>query len=61
MRLYDFSAYAKRRDDRKNEERAACAVAEIVENIDQPGAVQELKERVDGWFTLHKLVSAQSA
>ena len=49
MRLYDFSAYAKRRD----EQRAAEAVAETVSDINRPGAVVELKARVTAWLNLH--------
>ena len=56
MRLYDFSVYAARRDALRREKAAAEAVAEVVAHIEQPGSVIELKQRVDGWFTLHQEV-----
>lgn len=57
MKLYDFSFYAKRRDERK----AAKAVAEVVAaDLNQPGAVIELKVKVNNWFTLHGEVLKQA-
>ena len=52
MKLYDFSVYAQRRKERK----AAEAVAGVVASINTPGAVIELKVRVNDWFTLHREV-----
>ena len=54
MKLYDFSYYAERRDARKREQAAREAVVEIIAHIEQPGSVLQLKERVDGWFLLHR-------
>ena len=50
MKLYDFSVYAERRKERK----AAEDVASIVANINKPGAVIELKSRMNLWFDLHR-------
>lgn len=52
MKLYDFSIYAQRRKERQ----AAEAVASTVASINTPGAVIELKIRVNDWFTLHREV-----
>jgi hypothetical protein len=52
MKLYDFSIYAQRRKERQ----AAEAVASTVASINTPGAVIELKVRVNDWFTLHREV-----
>jgi hypothetical protein len=52
MKLYDFSIYAKRRNERK----AAEAVAGVVAHIEQPGSVIELKSKVNTWFALHREV-----
>lgn len=57
MKLYDFSIYAKRRDERK----AAEAVAGVVAELNQPGAVIELKIRVEDWFALHREVLKQAS
>lgn len=54
MRLYDFSVYAARRDALRKEKAAAEAVVEVIAHIEQPGSVIELKQKVDGWFTLHR-------
>jgi hypothetical protein len=52
MRLYDFSVYAQR----KRERQAAEAVVSTVACINNPGAVVELKSRVNDWFVLHREV-----
>ena len=52
MKLYDFSVYVRMRDERK----AAQAVAEVVANIDKPGSVQELKQKMNEWLDLHRQV-----
>ena len=57
LKLYDFSYYAKQRDAR----RAAQAVAEAVSEIDRPGSVIELKQRISTWLNLHKEVSKRRA
>lgn len=57
MRLYDFSIYAQRRDER----RAAQAVAEVVADIDQPGSVILLKQKVTEWLDLHRQVLKRTA
>ena len=49
MKLYDFSWYAKKRDERN----AAKAVVEVVAHLNQPGSVVELKVKVNDWFALH--------
>ena len=54
MKLYDFSLYAKQRD-------AAKAVAETVVDINKPGSVIELKERVETWLELHREVTLKRA
>ena len=50
MKLYDFSAYARRRSVRRAEE----AVASVVSDLNKPGSVVVLKERVGVWFKLHQ-------
>lgn len=58
MKLYNFSEYAKRRDERN----AAEAVAEVVAaGLDEPGAVIVLKVKVNDWFTLHHEVLRQAS
>ena len=57
MRLYDFSIYARIRAERK----AAQAVAETVANIDKPGSVVELKQKMGEWLNLHRQVLRRSA
>jgi hypothetical protein len=52
MKLYDFSIYAERRKERQ----AAEAVVSTVAFINNPGAVVELKVRVNDWFDLHREV-----
>lgn len=58
MKLYNFSIYAKRRDDIRKAQEAAKEVVEVVANINQPGSIDKLKEKVDDWFVLHKEVAA---
>lgn len=50
MKLYDFATYARRRDER----RAAQAVALAMENLARPGAALNLKREVSTWFKLHQ-------
>lgn len=52
MRLYDFSAYAKKRDA-ANE---AAKVQALVPHLNEPGAVIEFKQRIEGWLALHREV-----
>jgi hypothetical protein len=52
MRLYDFSAYAKKRDAAREAEQ----VQALVPRLNEPGAVIELKRRVEGWLVLHREV-----
>lgn len=54
MKLYDFSFYAARRDAIQKEEAARAAVIEVVSHIEEPGSVTTLKQRVNGWFLLHR-------
>lgn len=54
MKLYDFSAYASRRNAKRQEEAAAKAVIESITHIEDPGAVVRLKLQVDNWFCLHR-------
>jgi len=55
VKLYDFSVYAERRNALRKEDAARQAVIAVMSHIEQPGAVLELKHRVDGWFTLHRV------
>lgn len=57
MKLYDFSEYARRRDAKN----AAIAVAGVVAEINNPGAVVQLKSRVSTWFALHREVLKRAA
>lgn len=57
MKLYDFSIYA----ERKKERQAAEAVASTVAAINNPGAVVELKIRVNDWFVLHRQTIRQAS
>lgn len=57
MKLYDFSIYAKRRDAQK----AAHAVLAAAEKLAEPGAVIELKMKVNDWFMLHQEVLEKEA
>jgi hypothetical protein len=52
VKLYNFSIYAKRRDER----RAAQAVADVVGHINDAGSVVELKEKMNAWLVLHREV-----
>lgn len=56
MKLYDFSAYAEKRNALKRERLASREVVEVVAHINRPGSIIVLKEKVDGWFNLHKQV-----
>lgn len=53
MKLYDFSIYARRRDERL----AAEQVEQLVPRLNEPGIVIELKLRVQGWLELHQEVT----
>ena len=55
MKLYDFSAYAKRRDERRSAEQ----VEELLSRLGEPGIVIELKRRVDDFLNLHQEVLRQ--
>ncbi len=57
MKLYDFSVYAERRNAIRKEDAAAQAVIEVISHIENPGAIVELKHKVNGWFALHQEVS----
>lgn len=57
MKLYDFSIFAQKKAERK----AAQAVAEVVADINRPGSVVELKQRVEKWLDLHKQVLKRTA
>ena len=52
MKLYDFSAYAKRRDVTRSEQQ----IEALIPRLNEPGAVIELKARVESWLTLHREV-----
>lgn len=52
MKLYDFSAYAVRR----KEQQASLAVAEAVDDLNNPGSVVVLKDRINTWLALHREV-----
>lgn len=49
MRLYDFSMYAKLREVKTS----AQHVHDLLPHLNEPGAVIELKKRVEGWMDLH--------
>lgn len=53
MKLYDFSAYAKRRDALRSAEQ----VEELVPRLNEPGSVIELKRRIDNFLVLHREVT----
>ena len=57
LKLYDFSYYAKRRDAQL----AARAVAEVISDINRPGSVIELKQKVNVWLNLHREVTKRRA
>ena len=52
MKLYDFAFFARKRD----ELRSAKQVEELLPRLNEPGAVIELKQRVDAWLILHQNV-----
>ncbi len=54
MKLYDFSYYANRRDAMRKARAASDAVVEVIAQIEKPGSIIQLKERMNGWFILHK-------
>ena len=54
MKLYDFAAYAARRDAIRKENAAAARAVEVMGHLEEPGAVRQLKICVDDWFTLHR-------
>jgi hypothetical protein len=57
VKLYDFSIYAQRRAERK----AAQAVAEAVADINRPGSVAGIKDKVNRWLDLHREVLKRTA
>jgi hypothetical protein len=50
VKLFDFSAYAKRRDAARTAEQVKALVA----HLNEPGAVIELKRHVEGYLSLHQ-------
>lgn len=52
MKLYDFSAYAKRRDAARSVE----SIRAMVPRLNEPGIVIEFKRQVEGWLVLHQEV-----
>lgn len=52
MKLYDFSAYAIR----KKEQLASQAVAEAVVDLNSPGSVIVLKDKINTYLALHREV-----
>lgn len=50
MKLFDFSLYAKRRDLSN----IARRVNTIKSQLNEPGALQEMKDAVAVWFELHQ-------
>jgi hypothetical protein len=56
VKLYDFVAYAAKRDAVQKERTAVQAVVEVMSHIQEPGSVIELKQKVNGWFLLHQEV-----
>jgi hypothetical protein len=57
VKLYDFSAYAKRREA----QRKADQVEALKERLNEPGAVIELKQSVNDYLILHKEVLQQAS
>ena len=57
MKLYDFSLYAQQRAERK----AAQAVAEAVADINKPGSIPDIKQKVEVWLDLHRQVLRRTA
>lgn len=57
MRLYDFSAYAKLREEKNSAQR----VLDLLPHLNEPGAANELKKRVEGWMVLHREILKKSA
>jgi hypothetical protein len=57
MRLYDFSSYKRKRDERL----AAKAVIDVAENLRKPGAVVELKTKINTWFELHRQITRKAS
>ena len=57
MRLYDFSMYAQQRAERQ----AARAVVEAVADINRPGSIVDLKQKVNHWLNLHQEVLKRTA
>jgi hypothetical protein len=54
--LYDFSIYAKR----KAAARYINKISELRLRLNEPGAVIELKSRVETYFVLHKEIIKQA-
>lgn len=52
MKLYDFSAYAIRR----KEQLASQAVAEATIDLNAPGSVINLKDKINTYLALHREV-----
>jgi len=61
VKLYDFSVYAARRDAMRKEKAAAARVVEVMDHIEEPGSIKQLKHCVDDWFTLHRNVIEHQA
>lgn len=57
MGVYDFSVYLKLREEKKSAER----VLEFVPHLSEPGAVVELKRRLNGWFSTYQNTQQKSA
>lgn len=50
MKLYDFSVFTQRR----NEKLAALAVQGVLAKINSPGSVIELKDKMTTWVQLYQ-------
>jgi len=57
VKLYDFSAYAKRREAQRKAEQ----VEALKERLNEPGAVVELKQSVNDYLILHREVLQQAS
>lgn len=55
MKLYDFSIYAKRRDEKILAEK----ISVLIPRLSEPGAVLELKTQVNSWFILHQEILSE--
>lgn len=56
MKIYDFLVYRERKEALKKEEAASFDVSNAIICIQEPGAVNNLKQKVNIWYNLHQEV-----